>query len=110
MPSEKHKAASRTDLGPHVFSLTPFELRIFADDAQTRTVLKRLGARCDWLQRSLWSLRCYGDDSQTLAAKFKALSDAGVGFADNTRDDLTPASRFDELIRDGFLDGVFRRV
>ncbi len=110
MPSEKHRTWTRIDVRPYVMSLTSFEMRVLANDPATRDVLQRLGASRGWLQRSLWTLGCYGDDSPTLAAKFRALRDAGVGFADNTRDDLTPASKFDDLVSDGFLDGEFRRV
>lgn len=100
----------RRDARPYVICLTPFEMRIFATDPATRAVLTRLGASRGWLQRSLWTLGCYLDDDRTLAAKFRALRDVGVGFTDNTRDDLTPASRFDDLISAGYLDGEFRRV
>lgn len=105
MPTNKPAPDDR----PLVLTLTAFEMQVVAHDPATREVLKRLGARRGWINRSLWTLRVYGDDGPTLAAKFRALRDAGVGFADNTRDDVTPASRFDDLVQEGLLDGECRR-
>ena len=106
----KARTAAKKPVRPYVMTMTSFQLQIHAADPASQAVVKSLGGTRGWFMRSTWTLDVDHEEDRKVAAIFRTLRDAGFGFEDNTRDDVTPARTFDDLVEKGLLDGEFRRV